>query len=168
MTTTELRRPEELAEELELSVGFPERIRRRYGIGSIAPVVTSALLAYLGSVWVFPLLSVNHDEPAYLLQAETLRHGSLTMTPPGHPAAFVPWLSTLRHGHLVFKYTPFHAAFLALGRTMFGSYRTSMVLIAAACVASFGFLARTVLPTRRTAIAATWLFALSPLVLIES
>ena len=168
MTATELRRPEHLSEELTLPFDTVRRSRRRLRLGAIWPVVTSALLTWSGSVWVFPLLSVNHDEPAYLLQAETLRHGSLTMTAPAHPGAFIPWLSSLRHGELVFKYTPFHAAFLALGRTVFGSYRVSMVLIAAACVASFGFLARTVLPTRRTSLVATWLFALSPLVLIQS
>jgi 4-amino-4-deoxy-L-arabinose transferase-like glycosyltransferase len=168
MTATELRRPEEVTEELDLVIDLRVPARRRVRLAALWPVLTSGLLAYLGSVLVFPLLSVNHDEPAYLLQAEALRHGDLTIKAPAHAAAFIPWLSTLRHGQLVFKYTPFHAAFLALGRTLFGSYRASMVLIAMACVASFGFLARTVMPTRRTSLVATWLFALSPLVIIQS
>ena len=167
MTTTELR-PEDLSEELSVAVDGGRRPRRRLRVDTLAPVIAAGLFAYIGSVWVFPLLSINHDEPAYLLQAETLRHGALTINAPAHAAAFTPWLATLLDGQFVFKYTPFHAAFLAFGRIVFGSYRISLVLIAAACVASFGFLARTVLPTRRSAIVATWLFALSPLVLIQS
>ena len=170
--TTDLRLPEDLTEELALLVQAeqlpPLQRRRRVRLGAVWPVITSALFAYVGSAWVFPFLSVNHDEPAYLLQAETLRHGQLTMAAPAHPGAFIPWLASLRHGRYVFKYTPFHAAFLAFGRQFFGSYRVSLMLIAAACVASFGFVARTVLPTKRSSIIATWMFALSPLVLVQS
>src|SRR5688500_19953686 len=119
MTATDLRPPEEVTEELTVLGEPPRPARRRPHLGAVWPVVTSGVLAYLGSRFVFPLLSVNHDEATYLLQAEALRHGALTIPAPAHAAAFVPWLAGLRHGRFVFKYTPFHAAFLAFGRTIF-------------------------------------------------
>jgi hypothetical protein len=145
----------------------PTVVPRRH-VSSLVPPFAAGLASYLGTSFVFPLLSVNHDESAYLLQAETLRHGALTLHAPPHPGAFVPWLATLRDGEFVFKYTPFHSGLLALGRTVFGSYRASIAVIAILCVAAFGFVARQVLPTRRSATIATWFFAMSPLVLVQS
>lgn len=135
---------------------------------SLAPVVFAGVAALVMSWWVFPYGSVNHDEVAYLLQAEALREGRLVLDAPADAEAFTPWLATLRDGEFVFKYTPVHAGVLALGRTLLGSYEASLALIAAGCVAAFRFMAAELFHSRRSSDLATWGFALSPLVLVQS
>ncbi len=161
-----LREPEDLrpGQQVERS-GYRRGFQSR--LWAALPIFTAAVLALLASSLIFPFLSENHDEPVYLLQAEALRAGSLTVKAPAEDAvSFRPWLTALRDGRYVFKYTPVHAAFLATGRNLFGSYRASLALIAAGLTAGFLLLAGELLRSRRAALTATWAFLLSPMVLV--
>lgn len=146
----------------------PAAATRRERLLACLPIGVIAIWSYVGSRLVFPYLSHDHDEPVYLLQADALRHGHLTLPVPANGASFRPWLTALRGHHYVFKYSPMHAAFLVVGRVLLGSYRMALPLIAIGLVGLFYLLATEVLPTRRAARLATWVFALSPLVVVES
>ena len=100
-------------------------------------------VAIAGSALVFPYLSQNSDEGAYLTQASALRGGNLVPdAPQSLPQLFQPWFSVLRDGHFVFKYAPVHPASLAVVPQALGGTRTALGLIAAATVLLVVVLAR--------------------------
>ena len=134
----------------------------------LALATAAGLWAVIGSHRVFPYLSDDHDEGLYLLQAEALSHGHLLPPAPEHPDAFIPWLSVLRDGQFVLKYSPVHASILALGVRTLGSARWSLGLIAAGVVVMTYALAKEVLGDRKLALLASAFLALSPLFLIQS
>lgn len=141
-------------------------------LGGNGPAVMAAgLFASSVSRFVFPYLSDNHDEAVYLQQAEALRAGRLTLAAPLAPPAsssFTPWLAKYEAGRYLFKYTPVHAALLAAGRTLTGSYRLSLALIAMASAGAFALLAREVLGDRVQSTVALWCFVLSPMFIVIS
>ncbi|MFN2505502.1 MAG: glycosyltransferase family 39 protein [Acidimicrobiales bacterium] len=134
----------------------------------LALALAAGLWAVVGSHEVFPYLSDDHDEALYLLQADALANGHLFPPAPDHPDAFVPWLSVLRDGKFVLKYSPVHASILALGVGTLGSARVALGLIAAGVVVLTYALAKEVLGDRRLALLASAFLALSPLFLIQS
>ncbi len=129
----------------------------------------AGLVAIAGSALVFPYLSQNSDEGAYLTQASALRGGNLVPdAPQSLPQLFQPWFSVLRDGHFVFKYAPVHPASLAVVPQALGGTRTALGLIAAATVLLVVVLARELGVGRRGALIAGALFALSPVVIVQS
>lgn len=130
--------------------------------------VAAAAWAVLGSHYVFPYLTDDHDEGLYLLQAEALAEGYLLPPAPKHPDAFIPWLTVLNDGIYVLKYAPVHASILALGIRALGDPRWSLGLIAGAVVVLTYALAKEVLGDRRQAVLASAFLALSPLFLLQS
>ncbi|MGH9037403.1 MAG: hypothetical protein ACRD0O_16725, partial [Acidimicrobiia bacterium] len=133
------------------------------GVAAVAAVWSVA-----ASFVVFPHLSDNNDEAVYLLQAETLRHGHLFPVAPAPAESFRPWLHTIDGDRFIPKYTPVHAAMLAVGRTVSGSYRGALALLAAGTVGACYLLAREVLRSRRQAVLAAGFLVASPLFLIQS
>ncbi|MEQ8841598.1 MAG: hypothetical protein RIB98_11500 [Acidimicrobiales bacterium] len=129
----------------------------------LAVATLAALWAMFGSAWLFPELSSNSDEGIYLLQADALREGRLTLPAPAEdPEAFVPWFSVIDDGRYILKYTPAHAGVLALGQAA-GSARLALGAIAAAQILGIAALARA-LGFERNGVAATAaLMAASPL-----
>lgn len=141
----------------------------RAAVLSPVPVAIAAgALALIVSSVMYPLLSENNDEAAYLLQAEALRHGKLFIPAPENWRAFLPALSVFRDGHFVTKYTPVHAGFIAFADLITGTQRAALALTAALASLSAYLLARQVLRTRRAAVMAAAFFTLSPLTIIQS
>ena len=139
------------------------------------PAAIVAGVAVLAAAWsvaaslaVFPHLSDNNDEAVYLLQADTLRSGHLFPPAPAPAESFRPWLHVIDGDRLIPKYTPVHAAMLAVGRTLTGSYRGALALLAAGTVVAAYLLAREVLGSRRQAALAAGFLVASPLFLIQS
>jgi hypothetical protein len=124
--------------------------------------------AVIASRQIFPFGSINHDEPVYRLQADTLLHGHLFPVAPPHPAAFLPWLSAYRSGQFIPKYAPVHASLLTLGRLLTGTDRAGLGLIAAGAVVVTALLAHEVLEDWSLAVVAAALLLLSPLFLLQS
>lgn len=119
----------------------------------------------MGSAWIFPELSANSDEGIYLLQADGLREGHLTLPAPAQDAeAFVPWFSATEDGEFILKYTPVHATVIATGSAL-GSPRLALGAIAAAQVMAVAFLARVLRLDRAAVAMAAVLLASAPLVL---
>ncbi|HLM16301.1 MAG TPA: glycosyltransferase family 39 protein, partial [Acidimicrobiia bacterium] len=119
-------------------------------------------------MWLFPLLTDNADEGAYLAQAASLRAGQLLPDAPTHPKAYHPWFSAIRDGHYVYKYTPVHASVLATAGTLFGSERAALAIIAAAVIVLLGLVARELGARPGAAALACVAFACSPVWLLQS
>jgi 4-amino-4-deoxy-L-arabinose transferase-like glycosyltransferase len=141
----------------------------------LVPVAVAALALVAGvssvvlSTMVFPFPTGNPDEAVYLLQADTLRHGRLfPPAPTEHREAFQPFFTRYRDGEYVPKYSPVHAALLALAGSVFGTYRAGPALIAGALVVTTYLLALEVLHRRRQALFAAVLLAASPLFVVQS
>lgn len=130
--------------------------------------LAAASWSLVESLWVFPYLSDNNDEAVYLLQADALRHGRLSPPAPRNGDAFLPWLSAQWGDRFVLKYTPVHAGIIAVSRTIAGSDRAALGLVAAGAVVCCYLLAREALGDRRRALIATAFFLLSPMFLIQS
>lgn len=117
---------------------------------------------------VFPHGSINNDEGIYRLQAQTLQHGHL-FTPALSPlTAFRPWLAAVVDHHWVLKYVPVEAALLAVAGTVTGTASAALPVIAAAGVAATWLLMRELLDDTASALVATVLVALAPLVIVQS
>ena len=129
--------------------------------------VVAAAGAVAVSALVFPYLTVNSDESVYLVQADALRHGHLFPPAPEPGDAFVPWLSVERDGHYVTKYTPVHAAVVALAELL-GHRRVALALLAGALVVATWAAASSVLRSRRLGLLAAAFVALSPVVIVQS
>jgi len=115
--------------------------------------------------WLFPLGSINHDEPMYAFDARLLLHGHLTL--PASDVPFRPWASGVRGGRLVLKYTPVWPAMLAIGEGL-GSMRLAAAAGAAAAVVLTGLLGRELFGRWREAVLAATVLVLSPLFFVQS
>src|SRR4051812_18460503 len=143
-------------------------VTRRSMIAVTALMAASAAWAVLISRLAFPHLSADSDETVYLIQADALRRGKLF--PPAHSpsGAFLPWLSVLRHGHYVTKYTPVHPALLAVARTLLFSWRAAPAVVAAALVLFTYLLGARLLGSPGHGVLAAAFVAVSPLVLVQT
>jgi 4-amino-4-deoxy-L-arabinose transferase-like glycosyltransferase len=131
-------------------------------------VVLSFLWASVGSQLIFPYGALNHDEPVYLLQAQALLEGKLAIKKTIFSSFFKTWFQAERSGFLLFKYTPIHAALLAIGQLLFGNFHISLGLIAGlTTLFSYLFFFEVTSSKRVSLLASVYLF-LSPLFLVQS
>jgi 4-amino-4-deoxy-L-arabinose transferase-like glycosyltransferase len=140
----------------------------RSRIGGLALVGLSALAAAVALAirhWLYPLGSINHDEPMYVFSARLLAHGHATL--PATYAPFRPWASGLRGGSLVMKYTPAWPAVLAVAAKL-GSMQIALAGTAAGAVALMGVLGRSVCGRRREGLLAAAILLASPLFFLQS
>ena len=128
----------------------------------------AGIWAIVGSRFVFPFLSNDHDEAVYLLQANALEHGHLFPRAPSNPDAFLPWLTVQEGHHYVPKYAPVFPAMLAVGKWVFTSERAALGLIAAGVIVMTYLLATEILEDRRQAALASVFMLLTPLFIVQS
>ncbi|MGQ0466346.1 MAG: hypothetical protein ACT4QG_13610 [Sporichthyaceae bacterium] len=140
-----------------------------------APVVVVAVVSVLAAAtavylkWrVFPHGSANNDEGVYLLQAEALTQGRLSLPLPANPEAHQPWLFAIHDGRYVAKYLPVVAAVYALGVGPFGSAIPVLMALAAAVPVLAYLLARRLDLSAGRSAAAAVLLGLSPGVLVQT
>jgi 4-amino-4-deoxy-L-arabinose transferase-like glycosyltransferase len=138
-------------------------LRGWLALGGIAGAAVVLSLAVGHSL--FPLGSINHDEPMYVFAARLVRSGHLTL--PTSYAPFAPWASGVRRGHVVLKYTPIWPAALAVGNAL-GSMRLAPAAAAAACVVVTGLLGRELFGRWREGLLAATVLVLSPLFFLQS
>jgi hypothetical protein len=147
----------------------PQGGPRRFWLLGALIASCAAVLAVAGSLWLFPLLTDNSDEGAYLAQASALRAGHVVpVAPSEHAAAFRPAFTAHRDGHFVYKYAPVHPAVLAIGRTFFGSERAALALVAGTCALLLIVFAREMGASKRAALLGALALVLSPLFLLQS
>jgi len=121
--------------------------------------------AILIPLLLFPFYSNNHDEPIYILQAQALAQGRLVLPRPPHEEFFKIWF--VADGGII-KYTPVHAAFLALGLKLFGSMRAALGWVAVGNVLLLYRLSRELYRSKRVAATTVIFFLCSPFFLIQS
>ena len=138
-----------------------------FGLGGLA---TAAFVwAIAGSLSLFPLLTQNADEGAYLAQSAALRAGQVVPDAPRHtPMRSCRGSPCCRDGHYVYKYSPVYPAFLAVGHWLFGSERGALGILAAGLVLLVVLFARELGLSRRAALLAGTAFLLAPVFLIQS
>ena len=130
------------------------------GLASVAFVA-----ALVVGRWLFPLGSINHDEPMYVFEARLLRRGHLTL--PASFSPFRPWASGVRGGRLVLKYAPVWPSVLAIGAS-FGSMRFAGAAAAAAAVVLMGLLGRELFGRWIEGLVAAAILVLSPVFLVQA
>jgi hypothetical protein len=128
----------------------------------------AASLAVVVLTLVFPHGSINNDEAIYRLQAQAIQHGHFFVPVVQPVDAFRPWLAAAVHNHWVLKYIPVEAGFLALAAAATGTPAAALPVVAAALALATWILVREVLHDRWSAIVATALVVLSPLVVVQS
>jgi len=146
--------------------------RRAIGLRSSVAALTALIglglcLSFLTSRLLFPLYSLNHDEPMYVLQAKMLRRAQLTL--PATHAEFVrPWAAGVRDGRIVMKYGPPWPAAIALSEVLFMSRHAAPALAYAGAVLLVYLLSFELFRSRRAAILAAGLLLLSPVSIVQS
>lgn len=131
-------------------------------------ILVAFIWAIGASATLFPYYSVNNDEAVYVLEANTLLEGRLTLpvTPFDHftQPRFVYPLGDKN----VFMYSHVFPAFLALGKLIFGSMRVVLGLIAAIAVGGMYALVYELYRDRTAALIAAGMLLTSPLFLLHS
>lgn len=131
-------------------------------------VVISASLAVVIHLLYFRHYSTDADEAAYLLQARNLAEGHLTLSAGAHGEFFRPWLTGEHDGRLFTKYLPGLPAVLAVPLALVGTAVPALGAIAGVWVVSTYAAALKLLGSRRTALLAAALVALSPIAIVQS
>jgi hypothetical protein len=128
--------------------------------------VVAGALAVLTNAALFPLFSLNRDDSVYVAMARLLQTGAVTL--PADADAFRPWASAVVGDRVVLKYTPPWPAVIAAGDLLTGSPRAALAVSAAAAAVLVALLTAEVLRDRAVALTAGALFALSPVVVVQS
>jgi len=115
------------------------RAFRRESLALAAVAVLAGIAVYALATWLFPYLSINHDEGVYLQQAAMLLDGTLWLEPPV-PDAVRPWFFVQEGGRLYPKYSPVAAAVFAPGVAL-GAPGLVLVAVAVGNVTLVGLLA---------------------------
>ena len=138
--------------------------RWRAALGVLA--VVAGALAVLTNLTLFPLYSLNRDDSVYVAMARLLETGAVTL--PADHDAFRPWASAVVGDRVVLKYTPPWPAVIAAGDLLTGSPRAALAVSAAAAAVLVALLTAEVVRDRVVAVTAGALFALSPVVVVQS
>ncbi len=145
---------------------FVALVRRHAPVVVLAAAMGAvAVLVHLG---VFPYLSRDADESAYLLQAEALARGQLTLPASLHAGTFQPWLTGEHDGQVFTKYLPGWPALIAASLAATGAAAPALFVVAAGVVLAVYAFALELFGARRTALIAAAATALSPLFLVHT
>lgn len=128
--------------------------------------VTSAVIALVVHLGVFPHGSIDNDEGVYLLQAKALRSGHFFL--PGTGLSGQPWFFAFHDSDLVGKYLPVLPAMYTLALVTTGTTWPALMLVAGLFPLTTYALAREVRLERGPAWAAAGVVALSPLTIVQS
>lgn len=143
--------------------------RRGFRLGLAMLAVLSVVVSISLSSFLFPRLTGNSDEGAYLAQAEAMAEGQLfSRLPIEGRSAYVPWFASVRDGNVVYKYTPVFSAPLAVSIRWLGSPLPVLAATVAATVVLVGVLARLLGLRRRAALLAGVLFLVAPGVVLQT
>ena len=138
---------------------------RRPGVVLGALALVAFMVPFALGRWLFPLGSINRDEPMYMFSAKLLRTGHLTL--PDSFAPFRPWASGIHGGRLVLKYTPVWPGVLAAGELL-GSMRIGVAVVSAIAVVLTGLLGREVFGRWTEGLLAAAVLLLSPLFFFQT
>jgi hypothetical protein len=136
----------------------------------VTVLATSALAATAAVLQgtVFRYGSIDLDDLDYRNQAAALRHGETTLPAASHTPFFLPYLTGIHDGRVVFTHQPLWAGFLAAFELLRLSTEVAVAASAALGALAAAALVREVIEDRTVRIVATLLLVLSPVVLVQS
>jgi 4-amino-4-deoxy-L-arabinose transferase-like glycosyltransferase len=130
----------------------------------VVAIVESTVVRHL----VYPALSWNRDEAAYLWQAGVLRSGHLVSSTGGTPTFFQPWLTGILDAHFFSQYTLGWPGLMALSQWIFGSPSVAIPIgVTLAVVGTYAFV-RVLAEDRTLALVTSVLVLVSPIVILQS
>ncbi|MFD1570691.1 ArnT family glycosyltransferase [Halorubrum laminariae] len=129
--------------------------------------IAAGVLTFSVAATIFSHHSANHDEGVYLTQAALLLSGQLEFHAGALADAFHPWFFVEDGGRLYPKYTPVPAAMFAVSMGLFGEPRVTLAVVAAGN-AALVYLLGSLAVGRRAGLAASVLFAASPMAIATS
>jgi 4-amino-4-deoxy-L-arabinose transferase-like glycosyltransferase len=136
----------------------------RWRIALTVVLVIAFVWPIVGSARVFPNLTRNADEVAWLAQSEVLESGALTApAPPQFARNFQPWFATIHHGRYVYRYPPLFPAILAASDIATGTPRVALGIVSAWAILAVYLLAAELLGRRRPAVVASVIVGVSPI-----
>jgi hypothetical protein len=138
----------------------------RWRVALTVLALVAGAAAVLTNLALFPLYSLNRDDSVYVAMARLMETGAVTLPADADP--FRPWASAVVGDRVVLKYTPPWPAVIAAGELLTGSPRAALAVSAAAAAVLVALLTAEVLRDRAVAVGAGALFALSPVVLVQS
>ena len=127
-----------------------------------------AVVAAVLQATVFRYGSVDLDDLDYRNQAGALRHGQITLSAATHSPYFVPYLTGVHQGRIVFTHQPLWPAFLAVFEFVRAPLAVAVAVQAALCAGFAILLVHEVFEDRRIVVVSTACFVLSPMVMIQS
>jgi hypothetical protein len=139
----------------------------RAGLIVAALCLFAFVLAIVVANQLFPYLSRNPDETAYIMQSRMVKVGEISLPATTHYPFFRPALSAPHDGKVVFLYTPEWPVVLGVSSALFDTTVVAIGLTAAATVVVVYLFARELFE-RRVALVATAIFALSPIFVVQS
>lgn len=136
----------------------------------VTVLATSALAATAAVLQgtVFRYGSIDLDDLDYRNQAAALRHGETTLPAASHTPFFLPYLTGIHDGRVVFTHQPLWAGFLAAFELLRLPTEVAVAVSAALGALAAAALVREVIEDRTVRMVATLLLILSPVVLVQS
>ncbi len=131
-------------------------------------MAVAAVVAIAVRDQVFPHYGPNRDEPVYVLQAQALKAGHLTLPRYDDLRFFQPWLTGVVDGRVIFEFPPGWPAFLAVVSLLTGSMVPALPIVAALVVLGMYLLAREASGRRDVASVAAAVMVLTPMMVIQS
>jgi hypothetical protein len=123
----------------------------------------AAVLPQVVAARLYPGMSPVLDAAVYTRQADALAEGDLALPAEDVTERTHPFFTTYRDGRYVFKYLPGTAAVLAAGVAVTGSWRPAVAATCALLALAAWGLCRALGGTRRAAVLAAAVVALSPM-----
>jgi hypothetical protein len=147
----------------------PSRLTRRrvFVFTAIASLVLAMVAAALQRT-VFRYGSVDLDDLDYRNQAAALRHGEVTLPATTHSPFFLPYLTGIHDGRVVFTHQPLWAGFLACFEFAHLPVEVAVATSAFLCAVAAAALVYELVDDRTTALVASLFVIFSPVVLIQS
>ncbi|MDO8531251.1 MAG: glycosyltransferase family 39 protein [Dehalococcoidia bacterium] len=136
----------------------------------VTPVVlglAAFFIVLLVSHTVFPYLSTDHDEGAYIFHAQMLENGKLWIEPGPFSEFFNAWLIVNDGSKIYPIHSPIFPAILAVFNGLFKDMRVALAFIAAAAVIAQYFVVLE-LYNRPVALVAALFLMLSPLFVVQA
>jgi hypothetical protein len=134
----------------------------------VAAAAWLALVAVVLQHTLFHYGSPNLDDLDYRNQAAALRSGHLTLSAATHSPFFLPYLTGMRNGRVIFTHQPLWPGLMALVGVLRLPVSAAPVAGAALCALSATLLVREIFEDRVVVAAATAFVVASPIVVIQS
>jgi hypothetical protein len=136
--------------------------------GILGATLLLALSAAVLQRTVFRYGSIDLDDLDYRNQAAALAQGETTLSAASHSPSFLPYLTGIHDGRIVFTHQPLWAGYLAVFEVLHVPLEFAVALNAVLCAMAAIALVRELIDDRTAGVVATVLVIVSPAILVQS